>query len=229
MTAACFFGTRPALAVAWARAASKRSMWRRVAVSENASAVLDAAPSAFTRRPAIGSAVEEDGFVRAADMDRQAPDARTVALGDQRRSARRIDQLQHRILCQRRIAVEIETRREAIEHTAREDGDVDVRRLHAARRPRHPARLHGREMRLALGVGRGTAEAFEARVERQVTPVVGMVVAAMAVGLPDLEQPVGDQYALGVEQREHELDALARDARWCEIGVIGVDQRAPVE
>src|SRR5438270_998020 len=104
MTAACFFGTRPALAVAWASAASKRSMWRRVAVSEKASAVRDAAPSAFTRRPAMRSAVEEDGFARAADVDRQSPDAGGIAPGDQCRPAHRIDQLQHRILGQRRIA-----------------------------------------------------------------------------------------------------------------------------
>src|SRR5471032_643763 len=128
ITASCLFGTRPALAVACASAASKRSIWRRVAVSEKASAVLDAAPSAFTRRPAMRSAVEEDGFARAADMDRQAPDAGAIALGDQRRPAGRIDQLQHGIFGQRRIAVEIETRREAIEDAARENRDVDVRR-----------------------------------------------------------------------------------------------------
>src|SRR5471032_2474208 len=131
MTAACFFGTRPALAVAWASAASKRSIWRRVAISENASAVLDAAPSAFTRRPAMRSAVEEDGFARAADMDRQAPDAGAVALGDQGRPARGIDQLQHRIFGQRRIAVEIETRREAIEDAE----DPVLKLVDAERRP----------------------------------------------------------------------------------------------
>ena len=59
------------------------------------------------------------------------PDA-VVAPGDQRVAARRLDQLQHGIVAERRIAVEIEPRRQAIEHAAGEDRDVDVRRLQAA-------------------------------------------------------------------------------------------------
>src|SRR6478735_3522712 len=98
MVAACFFGTRPAAAAAFASAASKRSIWRSVLRSEKASAVAVAAPSALTRAPAIGSDVEEDGFVGATQMDRQAPCARGVLLRDQGRAARRVDHLQHRIL-----------------------------------------------------------------------------------------------------------------------------------
>src|SRR6185437_12336 len=138
MVAACLAGIRPASATAFASAASKRSMWRKVLRSENASAVAEAAPSALTRAPAM-SDVEEDGFVRPAEMDRQAPRALAVLFRQQGRATRRIDHLQHRILGIRRIAVEVEPSRDAIEQAAGEDRDVDVRRLHAAGRPRHAA------------------------------------------------------------------------------------------
>src|SRR4051812_12455069 len=103
MVAACLAGIRPASAAAFASAASKRSMWRKVLRSEKASAVAAAAPSALTRAPAMGSDVEEDGFVGTAEMDRQAPGALDVLLGQQGRAARRVDHLQHRVLGIRRI------------------------------------------------------------------------------------------------------------------------------
>src|SRR5579883_2612314 len=119
MVVACFAGISPASATAFASAASKRSMWRKVLRSEKASAVGAAAPSAFTRAPAM-SDVEEDGFVRPAEMDRQAPRALGVLLGQQRRPACRIDHLQHGILGVRRIAVEVHPRRDPIEQPAGE-------------------------------------------------------------------------------------------------------------
>src|SRR5205814_2197101 len=126
------------VAAARASAASKRSMWRSVARSEKASAVAAAAPRALTRAPAI-LAVEEDGFVRAAEMDRQSPRALGIALGEQCRAARWLDHLQHRILGVGGIAVEIKPCRDAVQQAAGEDADIDVRRLHATGRPRHPA------------------------------------------------------------------------------------------
>ena len=161
---------------------------------------------------------------------RQTP---AVAPGDQRGAARRLDQLQHGILGQRRIAVEIDSRRQPVEDAAGKDRDVDVRRLQAAHPaaigPRHAAGPHGGEARHALGVGRGAAEAVEARVEGQVAAIVGMVVAAVAVGLPDLDQAVGHEGAPDVVQAERELDALAGDAGRGEVGAAGLDQGAPVE
>src|SRR5260370_20558162 len=96
-----FLGISPASAVACARAASKRSMWRNVAVSEKASAVLAAEPSAFTRRPAMRSAVGENGLVGAAETDPQAPDAPQVALGAPGRPPPPPATLQHRVLALR--------------------------------------------------------------------------------------------------------------------------------
>src|SRR5580698_2474604 len=212
MVAACLAGIRPASAAAFASAASKRSMWRSVLRSEKASAVAAAAPSALTRAPAM-SDVEEHGFVRTAEMDGQAPGPLAVLLRQQSRAARRIDHLQYGILGIGRIAVEVEPRRDSIEQAAGEDRHVYVWRLHAARRPRHAARLDGGEDAAAVGEGRGAAVAFEARVERQIAPILGVVVAAVAVGLPDLEQPVRHDGALRVMQRERHLDALARHAR----------------
>src|SRR6476646_3710346 len=167
MVAACLAGIRPASATAFASAASKRSMWLSVLRSEKASAVAEAAPSALTRMPAM-SDVEEDGFGRAAEMDRQAPRALAVLLRQQGRAARRIDHLQHRVLGIRRIDVEVQPRRDAVEQAAGEDRDVDVRRLHAARRPRHAAGLHGAEGAAAGGEGRGATVALEAGIEGQV-------------------------------------------------------------
>src|SRR5690349_8038271 len=120
MVAACWCGIRSASAAAFASAASKRSMWRSVARSENASLVADAAPSALTRAPAIESEVEEHGFVGAAEMDRQAPRALPVPLCHEGRTPRRLDHLQHRILGIRRIAVEVKPRRDTIEQPAGE-------------------------------------------------------------------------------------------------------------
>src|SRR4051812_34955507 len=122
MTGACFFGIRPAAAAARASAASKRSMWRNVARSEKASAVAAAAPRALTRAPAI-SAVEEDGFVRAAEMDRQSPRACGIASGEQSRAAGRLDHLQYRVVGVGRIAVEVEPCRDAVQQAAGEDRD----------------------------------------------------------------------------------------------------------
>src|ERR1043165_5189432 len=107
MIGANFLGIRPAPAAACANADSKCSMWRKVDVSEKASAVAAAEASEFTRRPAMGSDVEEDGLFGTAEMDRQTPHTLPVALGDQGGPARGIDALQHRILAVGRIAVEI--------------------------------------------------------------------------------------------------------------------------
>src|SRR5262245_17304646 len=221
MTGAAFLGIRPASAAAWASAASKRSMWRSVAKSEKASAASAEEPSALTRRPAIvrrpWSDVEEHGFFGPAEMDRQSPAAAVVAPGDQRVAPRRLDHPEHGIFAKRRIAVEIEPRRQPVEQAAGEQRHVDVRRLQAALRPWHAAGLDGGEMAAAVGEGRGAAIAFEARVEWQVAAIVGMVVAAVAVGLPDLEQAVGHDVAVGIVQLEDDLDALAGDAGGREI------------
>jgi hypothetical protein len=56
-----------------------------------------------------------------------------------------------------------------------------------------------------------------------------MVVAAVAVGLPDLEHAVGHDGALHVMQLQDDLDAVAGDAGRRQVGVVGVDDRAPEE
>lgn len=96
------------------------------------------------------SAVEEDGFVRPAQMDRQLPVSRSIAPGDQGGTTGRLDQLQYGVLAQLGIALEIEPRRQPVKHAAREHRDVDVRCLQAARRPWHTAGLDGAEGRTAL-------------------------------------------------------------------------------
>src|SRR5690242_3700331 len=216
-------GIRPAPAAACASAASKRSMCRKVASSEKAPAVRAAAPSALTRRRTIGSNVEEDGFVGSAEMDRQAPCSLVVPLGEQCRAPLRLDLLQHRIVRVRRVALEVEARRQTVEHTAGEDRDVDMRRLQTTLGPRHAARLDGAEMAAAIAIGRGAAEAVKIRIERQVAAILGMVVAAVTVGLPDLEHPVGHDGAIGIMQAEYEIDPLAHHIGRCKIVTIGLD------
>src|SRR4029077_11470088 len=63
----------------------------------------------------------------------------------------------------------------------------------------------------------------------QVAAIIWVVVAAVAVGLPDLEQAVGHDGAVGIVQNESDLDALARNARRRELGAVGLHDRAPVE
>src|SRR5581483_1937744 len=108
------------------------------------------------------------------------------------------------------------------------------RRLHSApvrptMRPRHAAGLYGAKARRSGRVGRRTAVALEAGIERQVAPVVGMIVAAVAVGLPDLEQAIRHDGIVGVMQGERKLDALAGHARRCEVGAVGLDDGAEIE
>jgi len=121
----------------------------------------------------------------------------------------------------------------ALADAARKDRDIDVRRLQAANPsamgPRHATGLHRREAAGAIGEGSGAAVSFEAGVERQVAAVVGMVVAAMAVGLPDLEDAVGHDGAVDVVQLQDDLDAFAGHAGRREIGAVGAAQGAPVE
>ena len=125
--------------------------------SEKASAASTEEPSALTRPAGHGQTSKKTvslGPPRSIGR-RQAPVV--ITLGDQRVAARRLDQLQHGIVTERRISVEVEPRRQPIEHAAGEDRDVDVRRLQAARRPRHAAGLDRGKPARAVGKGRGAA------------------------------------------------------------------------
>ena len=124
------------------RSAACGAAWRR---RRRPPAVSAAEPSAFTRRPAIFSAVEEDGlqprrrWAWIGNCHTPAPSGLATRVG---RRAGSIS-FKHRILGQgQRIALDIEPRRQPDEHAAGEDRDIDVRRLQAARGPgaRRPGR-----------------------------------------------------------------------------------------
>ena len=87
-----------------------------------------------------------------------------------------------------------------LQHAAHEDRHVDVRRLQRAVRRGHPSRLDRREAGSRRSrVGRHAAESLEARLQRQVAAVLRVIVAAVRVRLPDLDQRIVDRPAVGVD------------------------------
>ena len=104
-----------------------------------------------------------------------------------------------------------------VEHAAGLDREADVRCLHPPARMRHRAGLDGRErVRTRLEVARATPEAGERRIGRNVGAIVGrVVVATVAVGLPQLDQRVLDVPAVAVEHSSLDSNPLTRRSPAC--------------
>jgi hypothetical protein len=75
------------------------------------------------------------------------------------------------------------------------------------------ARFDGRESIGALSIGREQGVAFEIGVERRGIAIAGMRVAAVRVGLPDLDARARDRPAAPVDDSTGELDDLPAGAR----------------
>src|ERR1700730_3189081 len=102
-----------------------------------------------------------------------------VLLGDQCLPPLRLDSLEHGVRRVRGLLIrEIESGRQVAQQTARENGDVETRRLGAAIWPGQRSGFADNGVESALGVGRAAGE---------------------LVFLPELEEPVGHQRSLGVE------------------------------
>ena len=159
------------------------------------------------------SGVEEHRLVGALQADVEAVEAGLgrIGLGHQRVAAVGRHQRQDRVGGVGRIAGEVDAREQPLQQAAREDADIDVRRLQRAAGTRHLARLDGGEGEAAVLVGRAAAEAAK-RVGGERPAVGGMRVAALAVGLPDLDQRVGHDVAVAVEHAALDADVGAGHA-----------------
>ena len=138
--------------------------------------------------------------------------ARPGRARQQRTPHRRVfDRRQQRVAGVARVVGEIDPRIKVHQHAAREHREGDVRRLQRVAAARHRAGLDRHHPEAALAVGRDPPEAAEIRVERLVVlAVLGMVVAAGGVGLPQLDHRVRHRRAVAVEHPPLDRDALAR-------------------
>src|SRR3712207_3714738 len=135
------------------------------------------------------SDIEEYGLPVALQIDVKSEGAVELA-GDQRRAQRWIlDRGEHGVCRVSLLLVgEVDPRDELPEQPAREDRDVDVRRLGSAIGAGDGAWLDCQELVTAVDVRRAAAEAGEALLQRQLFPLILRVgVAPGAVGLPNLD------------------------------------------
>ena len=122
-------------------------------------------------------------------------------------------QRQHRIVRVRRLAREVDARVQMLQQPAREDDDVDVRRLGSAVAVGNRSGLHGLEDALAVGIGFQAAEAVEVRIGVAGAGIERVRIAALRVGLPQLDHRIaGRGRAVAIHHAEGEPDALALGA-----------------
>ena len=115
---------------------------------------------AHRQRPlATRSGVEEHGFVLALKMNvERVSRLAGPASGNKGRARILRHQRQDRIARVGGFIGEIDARKQPLEQAAREDADIDVRRLSTAVRAWNRARLHRREAIAALAVARRSAQ-----------------------------------------------------------------------
>src|SRR5204863_527471 len=96
---------------------------------------------------------------------------------------------------------------------AREDRHVEMRRLRISVRSRHWSGLDGGDAESAIVVGGYAAEAGESRIERLVLRILGMRVAAVCVGLPDLDDGIVHRPAVTIQHAPFDDVPLAGATR----------------
>src|SRR6267143_1866848 len=222
--------TRPTLMVPSARAPWANSSAATAAIVLTKFMLL---PSAAADRAALCflefSEIEESGLPFALQDDIETVRrAAVLPAGEKRAAHRRFrDPAQHRVAVVGRLVREVDPRHQLLEQPAREDGQVDVRSFQRPAPPSHTARPDGHEPVPAGLVGQGPAESVEARIGR--APIVGMVVAALRVRLPDLQDGVVDGRAVAVEHAALDDDLLAARTVAREVVPLGPVEPQPEE
>src|SRR5215210_2916534 len=186
---------RPRSARTWvSRGGRLATSVRRFSASSTIAVIT---PAADPRRapadatPMSASDGEEDGLIGTLEAHVETVSA-PLARGDEGRPGRRVERGEQRIGGVGLLLVgEVDPGHHAVQQPAGEHGDGDVRRLAAGR-----ARLHRADRPRAGPVGRAAPEAAEAR----------RLIAPAGVGLPRLDQRVGDRLALAVEDRAAQPD-----------------------
>lgn len=109
----------------------------------------------------------------------------------------------------------------AIEQAAGEHGQVDMRGLRTTVRREHRTRLYGEHRPLTVGVGRAAPEGAEAvGAAYGAACVVGVVEAAIGIGLPRLDQAVRDGCPGAVHEPATQPDPAWRFRRHRERAVL---------
>ena len=88
--------------------------------------------------------------------------------------------------------------------------------------PRISARLHGKKLIAAFGVGDGAARAGEIRIERGGMLIDHVHIAPGSIGLPDLDQRIRHRLAVLIEHAAVHNDALAQRLALMLLGQIGI-------
>src|SRR5262249_10819186 len=109
--------------------------------------------------------------------------------------------------------LEIDPRHQPAQETAGEQTDIDMRRLQRVAAAGHATRTDGGEAEAPLGVAGATPEAAEGGIERLRLLVLGMGIATLGVGLPDLEGGIGHRRAVAAEHAADDLQPLALRVR----------------
>jgi len=168
-----------------------------------------------------GSAVEEYGFVGTLedDVPFQGVCRSRGFLGDERGAARGFDEIQSKIGGVGGIIRKIDAGDEAAEKSAGENRDSDVRGLQLIFRAgaRDLAGLDGGEAEFSVGAGGNAAVARESLFERFLLSVVGVGVLAVGIRLPELENGIGNRFAVAIEDAAFDGEVFARDAQGGEI------------
>ena len=117
-----------------------------------------------------------------------------------------------RVEVQQRIAREIHLGDQAGDEAGAEQREMDMVRPPAIGMvaPRVRARLDGIELVAPLRIGNAAPAAPEVRVQRRVVLVVLVDIASGGVGLPDLDQRVGQRATIFVQHPAGDDDALAQ-------------------
>src|SRR3712207_3180506 len=188
---------RSARASATARAASASSIAWSQARPPTASRISSGTKIGSNR----SSHIEEHGLLLTLQIDVKTEGA-VEWVGDQRRAQLRVlDRREHRVGRVGLLLVgEVDPCDDLPEQPAREDRDVDVRRLGPIVGAGDGTWLDGQELVTAVDVRRAAPKAGEALLERQLLPPILRVgVAARAVGLPDLDEGVRDRLAFPID------------------------------
>src|SRR5437762_13790367 len=93
-----------------------------------------------------------------------------------------------------------------------------MRRTHPVGSRRIRPRLDRLEPILALGVGVLDGEALEVRIQRRWVRVTRVAVAALGVGLPELDPRPSDRLPLDAQDPSHHMDHLSRRSEERRVG-----------
>src|SRR5260370_26191364 len=117
-----------------------------------------------------------------------------------------------------------------LQKPGREEEEVDVRRLGSAAAVGNRPGFDGLETPIAVSVGFQAAEAVEVRVGVAGLRVEGVCVAALRVGLPQLDHRIaGSGRAVAIYHAEGDSDALATGAFARQRAQIAVGGKCVVE